>query len=463
VTRLDVDQDLVLRMARPGPRYTSYPTAPEWRDDFGDGDGRAALARAAERAREPLALYVHLPFCERLCLFCGCTVEITRRAERVERYLETLETEIARAAELLGERRAALQLHLGGGTPTHLTPEQLVRLHRAIAGHFELAPDAEISIEVHPRVTTAAHVDALAELGFRRISLGVQDLDPIVQAAVRRDQTAQQTIELVRYARQRGFTGVNLDLMYGLPAQTEATFAATLDAVAAMRPDRLAVYAYAHVPWLKPAQRALERADLPGPLERARLFLLALERLGTTGYEVIGLDHFALRDDPLYQSLEDGTLHRNFMGYTAHPAAESVAFGMSAIGDLGGAFLQNARDTRDWEQRVQSGRLGTARGLWRSRDDELRRAAIQSIMCRMRLDQDELERAFGPVDFAAEWRALEPLARQGLCTLEPRRLTVLPLGRLFLRHLAMVFDAYLPGDRAPGAAAGGEPRFSQTV
>jgi oxygen-independent coproporphyrinogen-3 oxidase len=365
-------------------------------------------------------------------------------------------------AGLLGARRGAVELHLGGGTPTHLSPEQLVRLHRAITRHFTLVPGAELSIEVHPRVTTFEHVEALAGLGFRRISLGVQDLDPQVQAIVRRDQTAEQTRNLVRHARAKGFTGVNVDLMYGLPAQSEATFGATLDTVAEIRPDRLAVYAYAHVPWLKRAQRVLERAGLPGPAERARLFLLAIERLGAAGYEVIGLDHFALREDALYRSLLAGTLHRNFMGYTPHAAEESVAFGMSAIGDVGGAFLQNARETADWERRIAGGELGTARGLLRSPEDELRRAAIQSIMCRMHLDLDTLERDFGPIDFTAEWRALEPLAAEGLCRIEPRRVTVLPPGRLFLRHLAMAFDAYLPRGRAPVAEAGG-PRFSQTL
>jgi oxygen-independent coproporphyrinogen-3 oxidase len=389
-------------------------------------------------------------------------VEITRRADRVERYLATLELELERVAGLLGARHGAVELHLGGGTPTHLSPEQLVRLHRAITRHFHFAPGAELSIEVHPRVTSHEHVDALASLGFRRISLGVQDLDPTVQAVVRRDQTEEQTRELVRYARERGFTGVNVDLMYGLPAQSEATFAATLDTVAEIRPDRLAVYGYAHVPWLKKAQRVLERAGLPGPPERARLFLLAIERLGAAGYEVIGLDHFALREDSLYRSLLDGSLHRNFMGYTTHPAEESVAFGMSAIGDAGGAFLQNPRETAEWERRIAAGGLATARGLRRSPDDELRRAAIQSIMCRMHLDLDTLERDFGPVDFTAEWKALEPLAAEGLCRVEPRRVTVLPAGRLFLRHLAMVFDAYLARRRAPQPETSG-PRYSQTL
>jgi oxygen-independent coproporphyrinogen-3 oxidase len=354
------------------------------------------------------------------------------------------------------------QLHLGGGTPTHLTPAQLVRLHGLLASHFELLPGAEVSLEVHPRVTTFEHVDALRGLGFDRISMGVQDLDPEVQRIIHRDQTTEQTVALVRYARERGFTGVNLDLMYGLPAQTPETFAATLDTVAEIRPDRLAVYGYAHVPWLKPAQTALERHPMPDAPLRARLFAVAVERLGRAGYEVIGLDHFALRSDELWTSLEDGTLERNFMGYTTSKARDMLAFGMSAIADVGGAFLQNARETADYETRIGTGDLATVRGLVRTPEDDLRRAVIRALMCRMRLDLDELERELGRDDleahFAREWRRLEPFQAEGFCEIEPRRVRVTPRGRLFLRHLAMVFDAHLEP-----RANGGGPRFSQTV
>jgi oxygen-independent coproporphyrinogen-3 oxidase len=452
-----IDEKLILRMSRPGPRYTSYPTAPEWSDDFGDAEARTALASAAARTDEPLSLYVHVPFCARRCLFCGCTVEITQRADRVERYLDTLDVEIERTAELMGERRRVVQLHLGGGTPTHLSPEQLARLHGSLAARFEIEADAEVSLEVHPHVTSFEQIDTLAELGFDRISMGVQDLDARVQEVIHRDQTTEETVALVEHSRARGFRGVNLDLMYGLPEQSEATFAATLDTVAEIRPDRLAIYGYAHVPWLKKTQTALEKYDLPDAPLRARLFALAVERLGAADYEVIGLDHFALRTDPLFQSLEAGTLHRNFMGYTTHPAEESVAFGMSAISDVGGAFLQNARTTSEWEESVRAGQVPVTRGLARSADDDLRREAIQSVLCRMELDLDQLESVHGPVDFAREWRELEPFVAEGFCTLAPRRLEVLPKGRLFLRHLAMVFDTYLR------AKQGDAPRFSQTV
>jgi oxygen-independent coproporphyrinogen-3 oxidase len=456
-----VDEELLLRFGGAGPRYTSYPTVPEWSREFGATDAQAAFGRAA-RSREPLSLYVHLPFCRELCLYCGCTVQITRRAELVEDYLDALELEIERTAELLGERRDVLQLHWGGGTPTHLAPEQIERLHGAIARSFRILPGAEQSIEVHPHVTTHEHIDTLAALGFRRVSLGVQDLDTRVQEVVHRYQTTAETADLIEHCRKVGVTGINVDLMYGLPEQSEATFAATLDTIARLRPDRLAVYAYAHVPWLKPFQKALEQYDLPDAARRARLFALAIERLSREGWRVIGLDHFALESDALYVALQDGSLHRNFMGYTTHPAEESLALGMSAISDLGGAFFQNEPTTREYQARIAAGALPVHRGLARSPEDDLRRAAIQDVMCRMRLDLDELGARFGRDDlrahFAGEWRALEPLAAEGFCALEPGRLDVLPQGRLFLRHLAMVFDAYLKRERPADG-----PRFSTTV
>jgi len=456
-----VDEAQILRFSGAGPRYTSYPTVPAWTNELGEPEARAALARAAERPEEPLSLYVHLPFCARLCLFCGCTVEITRRADRVERYLEHLDREIDLVAELLGARRRVAQLHLGGGTPTHLSVEQLRHLHARLSARFQFEPGAEVSIEVHPHVTTFEQIDALTELGFRRFSMGVQDTDPHVQAVIHRDQSIEETAALVAHCRARGVESVNLDLLYGLPDQSEATFARTLSDIGAIRPDRLAVYGYAHVPWLKPFQRELEKHHLPTPAERARLFALAVEHLSEQGYELLGLDHFALPGDTLVEALHAGRLHRNFQGYTDQRAGEMVSFGMSAIGDVGGAFLQNAREAKEYEERIGQGRLATVRGLERSPEDDLRRAVIQDLMCRMQLDLDELGARFGRDDlathFAAEWRRLEPLAEEGLCRVEGNRVEVLPTGRLFLRHLAMAFDAYLE------RGTPGTPRFSQTV
>ena len=460
---LGVDEATLLRMAGAGPRYTSYPTAPEWKDGFTEADALAACARAAQRPDQPLSLYVHLPFCERLCLYCGCTVEIHGHRDRPVKYLDAVEREIAIVARALGTRRRVAQLHWGGGTPTFLLPDQLQRLWRAITAEFDVLPDAEVSVEVDPHITTAEQVDLLAGLGFNRFSMGVQDFDPHVQETVKRDQTFAETDALVRRMRQHGIDGINVDLMYGLPEQTEAGFADTLAKVVAMRPDRLAVFGYAHVPWMKPAQKVLEKnARIPVAVERARLFALAVSVLGEGGYELIGLDHFALPTDTLWKVLQEGRLHRNFMGYATAPADEMVSFGMSAIGDLGNTFVQNARTTKEYEPTLLSGHLATIRGLVRSDEDNLRRAAILSVMCRMRLDLDELQRETGRPDlaahFALEWKELQRFVDEGFARWSgERRFEVLPRGRLFLRHMAMVFDESLRRKAAEG------PRFSQTV
>lgn len=469
-----MNEATLLRLAGAGPRYTSYPTAPEWSEDFGESDALAAYARAAEHVDEPLSIYVHLPFCERLCLYCACAVEVHGRQDRADSYLDALELEIARVAQALGDRRGVSQMHWGGGTPTFLSVQQLQRLHGLLSDAFVFLPGAEQSVEVDPHVTTTEQIDALCDLGINRVSMGVQDLDPVVQAAVRRDQTDDETLVLIERCRARGVAGVNVDLMYGLPEQSMAGFGHTLDRIVTMAPDRLAVFGYAHVPWLKPAQKLLEQKMLPGPVERAKLFGLALEKLGAADYEVIGLDHFARRGDSLWDALDAGTLHRSFMGYTTvqgaqgasvhgagQPSQDMVGFGMSAIGDIGGAFIHNARTTAEYEPALMGGRLAVARGLLRSSEDNLRRAAILSLMCRMRVDLDELEAETGRKalggHFAREWKELMPFAEDGLCTLTERRMDVTPTGRLFLRHMAMLFDAYLRERRPDG------PRFSQTV
>jgi len=460
---LHVDEATLARLAVAGPRYTSYPTAPEWSDDFGEADALAAYARAAARPDELLSVYVHLPFCRRLCLYCGCTVEIHGHQSRADRYLDAVERELRQVAAALGERRRVAQLHWGGGTPTFLSVAQLTRLHGLLVAAFRFEPGAEISIEVDPHETSAEQVDCLADLGFNRVSMGVQDFDQPVQQAVKRDQTLEETERLIAHCRARGIGGINVDLMYGLPEQTQAGFEATLAAVARLRPDRLAVFGYAHVPWMKPAQKVLEKFRMPDPAERTRLFGAALRDLGAAGYVVVGLDHFALASDPMVAALHAGTLHRNFMGYATRPAPDMVGLGMSAIGDVAGAFLQNARDTKTYEARLADGHLATVRGLLRTPEDELRRSVILSLMCRMRVDLDELESELQRHDlsqhFAAEWSELQPFAEQGFCTLEGRRLDVTPMGRLFLRHMAMVFDESLRRKRdAPGA-----PRFSRTL
>ncbi len=460
---LAIDEPTLLRLSGPGPRYTSYPTAPEWRDDFREADAMAAYARAAATPDEALCLYVHLPFCERLCLYCGCTVEIHGHQSRADKYLDAVEREIALVAAALGTRRGLLQMHWGGGTPTFLSEAQLSRLHGMITAAFHFLPGAEQSIEVDPHITTHGQADLLVRLGFNRVSMGVQDFDSVVQQIVKRDQTYDETASLIARFRQAGIEGINVDLMYGLPEQKLDTYGRTLDRIVELSPDRLAVFGYAHVPWMKPAQKVLERSNIPEAVERARLFGLALGRLTAAGYEVIGLDHFARPTDSMFKALSAGTLHRNFMGYATQPAQDMVGLGMSAIGDIGGAFLQNARSTKEYEPALMGGHLATVRGMLRSPEDDLRRATILSLMCRMRVDLDELEAQTGVPELAThfqdEWAEMQPFADEGFCTLAPRRLDITPRGRLFLRHMAMVFDAYLRSRRAEESGK----RFSQTI
>jgi oxygen-independent coproporphyrinogen-3 oxidase len=453
--------DLIKKYDRPGPRYTSYPTAPEWSEAFGPAQYEEHL-RSADGEAGPLSVYVHLPFCREMCRFCGCNVVATHDTSRADGYLDLLEKEIELVAARLPRRRAVSQLHWGGGTPTFLNEKQLVRCHQAVARHFQFTGDAEKAIEIDPAITTKSQIDVLADLGFNRISMGVQDFNHKVQETVGRIQGEKETRELVEHARSRGFRGVNLDLIYGLPFQTPDTWQHTLERIIAMRPDRMAVFGYAHVPWAKPHQRLLPVDQLPDTALRVRLFLMSAEAFGHAGYRQIGLDHFALESDELAHAQDGGYLYRNFQGYTVRPADDTVAFGMTSISDVGGAYAQNAHKLKEWGEHVAGGRLPVERGTAMSGDDVLRRFAINRVMCLFRLDLRELEQKFG-----AEARraliepALEPLRglqEDGLVTFDGDLLRVTPLGQLLVRNVAMLFDAYLPKH-----AKDKQPAFSRTV
>jgi oxygen-independent coproporphyrinogen-3 oxidase len=452
---------LLPRYAIEGPRYTSYPTAPVWTDAYGPDDFRAELAREDVAASDGLSLYVHVPFCQSLCHFCACNKIITRKSEPVERYLDVIEREIAAVHEALAVPRAATQQHWGGGTPTHLTPKQLERLFRAVTAGFPMAPEAEISIEVDPRVTTREHVAALRGCGFNRISMGVQDFEPKVQEAIHRIQPAEQTAELVAWAREAGFRGVNFDLIYGLPYQTEASFARTLDQLFEIGPDRIALYSYAHVTWVAKQQRGFERKDLPDASTKVAIMLGAIRRFLDEGYRFIGLDHFARPEDELSRALEDRSLRRNFMGHTTQAGVDLLGFGPSAISELRGSYAQSHRDLPGWEEAVATRGVATMRGHALSSEDRERRFVINRLMCHGELRADEFEAAFGrpfAAAYAAELRELEPVIADGLVTSSAAGdLQVTPLGRLFVRNVAMVFDAYLPGQQRAGK------RFSKTV
>jgi oxygen-independent coproporphyrinogen-3 oxidase len=439
---------------------------PAWSPGFGRREHREAL-HALHGPRE-ISLYAHVPFCRSLCHFCACNRVITQDPELPKRYLRTIERELDLTRAELASDAADLrcgQLHWGGGTPTHLDPAQIEQLFRLMTDRFPLLSDAEISIEVDPRVTTRDQLETLAACGFNRISLGVQDTNPKTQAAIHRIQPFDQTRGLTDAARTLGIERVNYDLIYGLPHQTVESFADTLEAVLSARPDRIALYGYAHVTWVAKQQRGFERGDLPDPDRRIRIFLSAVRRLVEAGYRSIGMDHFALPDDELSLALDQGSLRRNFMGYTTREGVDVLAFGPSAISEISNAYVQVEKDLRPWFEAIEAGRLATAKGHRLSADDRARQWIISRIMCESAVSAKSVEQRFGGCfrsDYAAAFERLDRLAQDGLVDLdEDGSIVVRPLGQVLLRHVAMAFDAYLEPALAQGAAA--TRTFSQTV
>ena len=461
---LAFDADLLRRYDRPGPRYTSYPTAPQFHAAFGEAALREAI-RASNEDPIPrrLSLYVHVPFCFSPCFYCGCNRIITRDLKRGEAYLERLKREIDMVAPLFEADREVIQLHLGGGTPNFLDPAQLQSLvdHLSSRFHFADAADRDISIELDPRFCKPGDMPALAAAGFNRASLGVQDFDPAVQDAVNRIQSVEETRAIVEACRAAGMRSVNIDLIYGLPSQSLEGFGRTLDVVLDIRPDRLAVYSYAHMPHLFKPQKQIDEALLLSGEEKLALLQLAVEKLTAAGYVYIGMDHFALPDDELAIAQSRGGLHRNFMGYTTHADSDLVGLGVSAISHIGNTFSQNPRDLPSWDIALDEGRLPVFRGMTLSEDDELRADLIQSLMCQGRIPVAALERRYG-IDFAAYFAealdALAPLERDGLVRTGDGSIETTARGRLLLRNIAMCFDRYL----AP-APADARPRFSRAI
>jgi oxygen-independent coproporphyrinogen-3 oxidase len=460
-------EEILPRYTSDGPRYTSYPTAPVWKESFGVEHFKAELAGDTAEADslatkdDGLSLYVHVPFCRSLCHFCACNKIITSKAELPQRFLDTIEQEVAAVREAAGPRTASQQ-HWGGGTPTHLTPDQVGRLFGIVTDAFPMRAGAEVSIEVDPRVTTDEHVAALRECGFNRISMGVQGLDPKVQQAIHRIQPIEQTRHLVEASRAAGFTGVNFDLIYGLPYQTEESFARTLEQVFELAPDRIALYSYAHVTWLAKQQRGFERKDLPGPSTKLRIMLEAIQHFLDAGYRFIGLDHFAKPEDELSESLTDRTLRRNFMGHTTQAGVDLIGFGPSAISELRACYAQSHRKLEDWQGAVQEHGLATMRGHHLTRDDIERRWVIGRLMCHGELRAEEFEAVFDQPfasRFARELQHVEPFVADALVEqAADGSLVVTPLGRLLVRNIAMIFDAYLADQKR-----GEQPMFSKTV
>ncbi len=435
-----------------GPRYTSYPTAPEWTDAFGPADFEAACERANVAGR-PISLYVHLPFCDEQCWFCGCFMKVVPKPERkgeergeVEGYLADLHREIDLLAARVDRSRPVVQVHWGGGTPTYLTPKQADALAEHLLAAFRPAPGAEISVEIDPRVTTPEHLAVLRRRGWNRVSMGVQDFDPEVQELVNRVQPFEMTKALVDASRELGYESLNLDLIYGLPGQKLAGFAHSVEQVLTLRPDRIAMYSYAHVPWLKKPQRVLA-AHLPEGTEKFAIFVSGIEKFSEAGYVYIGMDHFALPHDEIARAQVERTLWRNFQGYTTHAGVDLYALGVSAIAQIDDCYVQNTKDYAAYHAACAEGRPSTIKGWRLTEEDHLRRTVITNLLCHCVIDKREIARQFGLASFdetfAREVAALPAFVADGL--VEPRtdEVRVTPLGRIFIRNVAMLFDPYL--------------------
>ncbi|MBD3226098.1 MAG: oxygen-independent coproporphyrinogen III oxidase [Caldithrix sp.] len=458
---MNVDIDLLKKYDRPGPRYTSYPTAPYFHEGVGSSRYMEHIDEVVQdKASQPISLYFHLPFCDTLCYFCGCNMLITHNPQRIDEYIDYLSREIEMLSRCLNGRRKVAQLHWGGGTPTHLSPDQIRRLGQAISRYFEFTDDAEVSSELDPRELTRDHMQALSDVGFNRCSMGVQDFDPRVQKAVNRIQPEFITRQTVEWARELNFKSINIDLMYGLPNQTRENFADTIQKVVDFKPDRLAVFNYAHLPDMIKHQRVIKDETLPTPDEKLKLLKLSIESLTDKGYVYIGMDHFAKPDDELTIAVKEKTLYRNFQGYSTRAGLDLFALGMSSISMLSGIYVQNYKKLKDYYNRIDDGQLPVMRGYELSADDKLRREVISHLMCHFELDKETINRKYD-IDFneyfAGALNGLLPLQDDGLVKLHDHTIEVTEPGRLLIRNIAMNFDAYL------NQKSDHKPRFSRTV
>ena len=454
------DRQLIERYGGRGPRYTSYPTALQFSEELNADDYRRnALASNALAA--PLSLYVHIPFCRSLCYYCGCNKVVTRNQARVERYLDGLQREIRMQGELFSHERKVEQVHFGGGTPTYLDARQLYTLMTDLrqAFNFDDSDEREFSIEIDPRTVDRERIRELSDLGFNRLSLGIQDFDPAVQKAVNRSQPTAEVLQLLVDARRSDFKSISFDLIYGLPFQTLESFDQTLDLVIGMRPDRLAVYNYAHLPQRFKGQRMIDEADLPEAASKLEILHRTIDRLGDAGYVYIGMDHFALPDDALVRARLDGGLQRNFQGYSTHGDCDLVGLGASSISSIGNVYAQNAVTTDLYETLIENGQLPIRKGIVVDIDDRLRAAVIQTLMCHDRLSFDTYEAQHGVKFrryFKRELEQLQPLVHDGLTAVDRDGISITPKGRLLLRSIAMIFDRYIDTELT-------ETRFSKAI
>ncbi|NER84600.1 MAG: oxygen-independent coproporphyrinogen III oxidase [Leptolyngbya sp. SIO1D8] len=444
-----VDEALLTKYNQPLPRYTSYPPATELREGFNPGDLETAIA-VGNYKKTPLSLYCHIPFCETACYFCGCNTIITQYKAAAEPYLDYLIRNIEQVADRT-HHRVVNQMHWGGGTPNYLSLEQIDRLWTTLAQHFQFAADAEISIEVNPRQLDRNFVLGLRQIGFNRISFGIQDFNPQVQTAINRIQPETMLFDGMTWMREAGFESINVDLIYGLPYQTPDTFRQTIDKTIALNPDRIALFNFAYIPWLKPVQKKyIDPAQLPSPAEKLSIFHLSIDELTHQGYRFIGMDHFAKPDDELTVAQQAGQLHRNFQGYTTKPESDLLAFGMTSISMLHDVYVQNHKQLKDFYRAIDAQQLPIERGVTLNAEDVLRRAIIMELMCQFELSKEAItdkyhlsfDQDFDEY-FAQERQELEVLAADGLVRLTPNHIEVTPVGRLLIRNVAAVFDTYL--------------------
>ena len=468
-SRLEVPKELLARYATSAPRYTSYPTAVDWQKDPDKAFAPEAYverlsAAASARADEPISLYTHIPYCAELCLFCGCNVQISRSDERRERYLQAVENELTFLESTGIHRRPVQQFHWGGGTPTSLTLPQLERLFTSIMSRFSFTKDAEVSIEVDPRVTTHEQVELLCKLGFGRISMGIQDFQPDVQKAIKRVQSEEQTRGLIDASRAAGMSSVNVDLIYGLPHQTRASFAETVEKTIDIRPERVALFHYAHVPWMKSHQNAMDSEAMPAAEEKLDIFADSIAAFSQAGYVYLGLDHFALPNDELSLAAENGSLHRNFMGYTTQRGREMVSIGVSSIGEIDGSYVQNIANEPEYIKLTEERGYATYRGHSMSDEDKLRRDVILELMCNGRIDKLRIQRDHGvnfDETFATELKELEPIAADGLVELSSDLIELTDIGQVLMRNVAVPFDRYMRERKSRGDST--KDTFSKTL
>lgn len=457
MAKIEVDLDLVRKYNVAGPRYTSYPPAPRFTAEIGWAELTDYVRRNNATERD-ISLYYHLPFCRSLCWFCGCTTVITKKQEASGTYLDYLEKEMGIMQPLLNPRRKVTQMHFGGGTPTFLLPDEIRRLGESIHGRFQFAENYEAGVEIDPRGVIRDHLAALREAGFNRASIGVQDHNPEVQKAVHRIQPREMSEAVVDWIREAGFHSLNMDLIYGLPHQTAQSFEKTLCDIIALKPDRLAVFSYAHVPWLKHAQSVLESRNLPTAEVKMELLKLTIEKLTSEGYVYIGMDHFSRENDELAVAQKQKTLQRNFQGYSTHGGADIYAFGMSSISQTDTVYWQNLKELPQYYQALDQGRSPQIKGYVLTRDDQIRRQTIMRLMCHLSLDLAKLSADFdidAPQYFEKELASLADLVADGLVRRTDRTVEITDLGRLLIRNISMRFDAYLPREN--------ERRFSKTI